>query len=125
MVGVIVTTAVAIFLGGIVTGVIAVIAVAVHREDRRYTLAVEAPDRMSRNARRLTGMARRDLDPEFLRGSPLGLSHMPRGPHLSRRRGQGHVLAHGVLAHGLTETVCQPSQPLGLLDPQESSLLSD
>jgi hypothetical protein len=67
MAGVIVTMAVAIFLGGIVTGVIAVIAVAVHREDRRYTLAVEAPDRMSRNARRLTGMARRDLDPEFLR----------------------------------------------------------
>jgi hypothetical protein len=67
MAGVIVTMAVAIFLGGIVTGVIAVIAVAVHREDRRYTLAVEAPDRMSRNARRLTGMARRDLDPESLR----------------------------------------------------------
>ena len=67
MAGVIVTMAVAIFLGGIVTGVIAVIAVAVHREDRRYTLAVEAPDRLSRNARRLTGMARRDLDTEFLR----------------------------------------------------------
>ncbi len=67
MAGVIVTMAVAIFLGGIVTGVIAVIAVAVRREDRRYTLAVEAPDRLSRNARRLTGMGRRDLDTEFLR----------------------------------------------------------
>jgi hypothetical protein len=67
MAGVIVTMAIAVFLGGIVTGVITVIAVAVHREDRRCTLAVEAPDRLSRNARRLTGMARRDLDPEFLR----------------------------------------------------------
>jgi hypothetical protein len=66
----VVAMGVAVFLGGIVTGVIAVIAVAIRREDRRYTLAVEAPDRLSRNARRLTGMARRDLDPEFLR--PMG-----------------------------------------------------
>ena len=48
-------------------GVIAVVAIAVRREDRRYTLAVEAPDRLSRNARRLTGVRRRDLDAEFLR----------------------------------------------------------
>ncbi len=32
--------------------VIAVLAIAVRREDRHYTLAVEAPDRLSRNARR-------------------------------------------------------------------------
>ena len=48
-------------------GVIAVVAIAVRREDRRYTLAVEAPDRLSRNTRRLTGVRRRDLDAEFLR----------------------------------------------------------
>lgn len=70
MADVVVTMAVVIFLGGIVTGVIAVIAIAVRREDRHYTLAIEAPDRLSRNARRLTGMARRDLDTEFLR--PVG-----------------------------------------------------
>jgi hypothetical protein len=63
----VVIAAAAVFVFGIVLGVIAVVAVAVRREDRRYTLAVEAPDRMSRNTRRLTGLARRDLDAEFLR----------------------------------------------------------
>lgn len=67
MAGVVVITAASVFLGGLVTGVIAVIAIAVRREDRRYTLAVEAPDRLSRSTRRLTGVGRRDLDPEFLR----------------------------------------------------------
>ena len=67
MAGVVVAIAVAVFLGGVVLGVIAVVAIAVHREDRRYTLAVDAPDRLSRNTRRLTGVGRRDLDPEFLR----------------------------------------------------------
>ena len=67
MAGGVVAIAIAVFLSGIVTGVIAVIAIAVRREDRRYTLAVEAPDRLSRNARRLTGVRRQDLDAEFLR----------------------------------------------------------
>jgi hypothetical protein len=67
MASVVVTIAVALFLGGMVTGVIAAVAIAVRREDRRYTLAGEAPDRLSRNARRLTGVGRRDLDAEFLR----------------------------------------------------------
>lgn len=66
MAGVVIAAA-AVFVFGIVLGVIVVVAVAVRREDRRYTLAVEAPDRMSRNTRRLTGLARRDLDAEFLR----------------------------------------------------------
>jgi hypothetical protein len=61
---------VALFLGGIVVGVFAVIAIAIRREDRRITLAVAAPDRMSGGARRLNGLARRDLDQEFLR--PVG-----------------------------------------------------
>jgi len=51
-------------------GVIVVVAIAVRREDRRYTLAVDAPDRLSRSTRRLTGVGRRDLDAEFLR--PVG-----------------------------------------------------
>ena len=66
MAGGVVAMAVAIFFGGLVIGVTVVIAIAVRREDRRYTLAVEAPDRLSRNTRRLTGVARRDLDTEFL-----------------------------------------------------------
>jgi hypothetical protein len=66
MAGVVIAAA-AVFVFGIVLGAIVVVAVAVRREDRRYTLAVEAPDRMSRNTRRLTGLARRDLDAEFLR----------------------------------------------------------
>ena len=51
-------------------GVIAVIAIAVRREDRRYTLAVAAPDRLSRSTRLLIGVRRRDLDAEFLH--PVG-----------------------------------------------------
>jgi hypothetical protein len=67
MAGAVAVVAVAVFLGGIVIGIIAVVAVAVRREDRRYTLAGEAPDRLSRNARRLTGVGQRNLDAEFLR----------------------------------------------------------
>ena len=70
MAGVVVAVAIAVFLGGIVVGIIAVVAVAVRREDRRYTLAGEAPGRLARGTRRLTGMRRRDLDAEFLR--PVG-----------------------------------------------------
>src|ERR1700722_5315361 len=66
----VVVIAVAVFIAGLVMGVIAVIAIAVRREDRRYTLAGDAPDRMSRTTRRLTGVGRRDLDAEFLR--PVG-----------------------------------------------------
>jgi hypothetical protein len=67
MAGVVIASAVSVFLGGLVTGVIVVIAIAVRREDRRYTLAVEAPDRLSRNTRLLIGVRRRDLDAEYLR----------------------------------------------------------
>jgi hypothetical protein len=67
MTGVVAVVAAAVFLGAVVLGVIAAVAIAVRREDRRYTLAGEAPDRLSRNARRLTGVGRRGLDAEFLR----------------------------------------------------------
>jgi hypothetical protein len=63
----VVVVAVAVFIAGLVMGVIVVIAIAVRREDRRYTLAVDSPDRLSRTARRWTGVGRRDLDTEFLR----------------------------------------------------------
>jgi hypothetical protein len=70
MAGVVIAVAAAVFLGGIAVGVIAVVAVAVRREDRRYTLASEAPGLLARSTRRLTGVSRRDLDTEFLR--PVG-----------------------------------------------------
>ena len=63
----VVVIAFAVFIAGLVMGVTAVIAIAVRREDRRYTLAGDAPDRLSRTSRRLTGVGRRDLDAEFLR----------------------------------------------------------
>lgn len=67
MAGVVVASAVSVFLGGLVIGVIVAIAIAVRREDRCYSLAGDAPDRLSGNTRRLTGVGRRDLDAEFLR----------------------------------------------------------
>lgn len=57
----IVAITVALFLGGIVTGVIVVVALAVRREDRRYSLVGEAPDRMSRSARMLNGVGHRGI----------------------------------------------------------------
>ena len=66
----VVVVAVPVFIAGVVMGIIAVVAIAVRREDRRYTLAVDAPDRLSRTTRRLTGVGRRDLDAEFIR--PVG-----------------------------------------------------
>jgi hypothetical protein len=70
MAGVVAVVIIALFLGGIVVGVIAAVAVSVRREDRRYSLGGDAPDRVSQSARWLNGVGRRDLDPEFLR--PFG-----------------------------------------------------
>jgi hypothetical protein len=65
MASLVVIVIIALFLSGVVIGVIAVLALAIRREDRRYSLADEAPDRLSRNARRLTGVGRRGVDAEF------------------------------------------------------------
>jgi hypothetical protein len=63
---------IALFLGGVVTGVIVVVALAVRREDRRYSILLgEAPDRLSKSARMLNGVGRRDLDAELLPGRDL------------------------------------------------------
>ena len=51
MAGVVVTIAISVFLGGVMVGVLAVMAIAIRREDRRHTLVGEAPDRLSRNTR--------------------------------------------------------------------------
>jgi hypothetical protein len=71
MAGFVVVVAAALFLAVLVG--LGVVAFAVRREDRRFTLVGDAPDMLSRSARRLNGVGRRDLepeDPEFLR--PMG-----------------------------------------------------
>jgi len=44
-----------VFLGGVTLGAIAMVAVAVRREDRRYSLSGAAPGAAARGARFLTG----------------------------------------------------------------------
>ena len=68
MAGVVVLVAASLFLAVLVG--LGVVAFAVRREDRRFTLVGDAPDMLSRSARRLNGVGRRDLDPEFIR--PVG-----------------------------------------------------
>jgi hypothetical protein len=70
MVGFVITLAIAVFVGGIMVGVLAAVSVAIRREDRHHTLAVEAPDRLSRNTRWMTGISRVGMGDEFLR--PVG-----------------------------------------------------
>jgi hypothetical protein len=69
MAGVVIAVTIALFLGGVVVGIIAVVALAVRREDRACSLVGDAPNRMSRSARRLNGLGRRDLNPEFFRSA--------------------------------------------------------
>jgi len=45
------------FLGGVMAGIVVIVAVASRREDREYSLTGDAPDATCRGARRLTGMA--------------------------------------------------------------------
>jgi hypothetical protein len=65
MAGVVAVVAIALFFGGVVVGVLGVVAREVRREDRWYTLADDAPNLMSRSARRLTGFGRRGLDAKY------------------------------------------------------------
>jgi len=44
-----------VFLGGVALGVVAMVAVAVRREDRHFSLSGAAPGAVARGARRLTG----------------------------------------------------------------------
>jgi hypothetical protein len=58
-----VTAVLALFLAGVVIGVVAVASLGVLREDRRYSLTGgDAPGRLARSARRLNGVGLRDLD---------------------------------------------------------------
>jgi hypothetical protein len=51
-----------LLLAGVGCGGIVLVSIAVRREDRRFTLAGDPPGPLSRGARRLTGISRRDYD---------------------------------------------------------------
>lgn len=52
-----------VFGTGMMVGIVAMIAMAVRREDRRYTLTGRAPDAAARGVRRLTAVGLRDIIP--------------------------------------------------------------
>jgi len=62
MTSAIIVAGIALFLGGIAIGVLAIVAREVRREDRLCSLPESAPSMMSRNARRMNGFGRRDLE---------------------------------------------------------------
>jgi hypothetical protein len=52
-----------VFGTGIMVGVIAMVSMAIRREDKRGSLTGEAPDVVARGARRLNGVGLRDVTP--------------------------------------------------------------
>jgi hypothetical protein len=52
-----------VFGTGMMVGIVAMIAMAVHREDRRYTLTGYPPDVSARGVRRLTHVGLRNIIP--------------------------------------------------------------
>jgi hypothetical protein len=52
-----------VFGTGTIVGIVVMIAMAVRREDRRYTLTGQPPDVAARGARRLAGVGLRDIIP--------------------------------------------------------------
>jgi hypothetical protein len=60
----VVVMAIGLSLGtGLVIGIIAIVALAVRREDRLYSLTRQAPGVAARGVRRLTGVGLRDVTP--------------------------------------------------------------
>ena len=57
---------------GLVIGIIAVVAMAVRREDRQYSLTRQAPGAAARGVRRLTGVGLRDVTPIVVRVQAAG-----------------------------------------------------
>ena len=57
---------------GLVIGIIAVVAMAVRREDRQYSLTRQAPGIAARGVRRLTGVGLRDVTPIMARVQAAG-----------------------------------------------------
>jgi hypothetical protein len=58
-------TLIALLLAVAASGVIVAVALAVRREDHRYSLTFDAPDRLSRTARRVNGVGLRVPDAEL------------------------------------------------------------
>lgn len=56
MAALIALVAVCLFVVGVVTGIIGLVAVAIRREDRNLTLTSEAPDNVTRAGRWLNGL---------------------------------------------------------------------
>jgi len=67
MAGFVVAVAFALFL--LVVVGLGVVSFAVRREERRFTLVGDAPDWLTRRARRLNGVGRREIDPRFFRSA--------------------------------------------------------
>ena len=57
---------------GLVIGIIAIVAMAVRREDRQYSLTGQAPGVAARGVRRLTGVGLRDVTPIVVRVQTAG-----------------------------------------------------
>jgi hypothetical protein len=55
---------------GLITGVFAMVAVAVRKEDRQYSLTRPASGVTARGVRRLTGVGMRDVTPSAVWGPP-------------------------------------------------------
>lgn len=58
---------------GLTIGVIAMVAMAVRREDRQYSLTRQAPGIAARGVRRLTGVGLRDVTPSTRERVPVGV----------------------------------------------------
>lgn len=56
MAALITLAALAVFAAGVTTGIIGVVTVAIHREEHHLTLTSQAPDHITRAARRLNGV---------------------------------------------------------------------
>ena len=69
----VVVMAIGLSLGtGLVIGIIAIVAMAVRREDRLYSLTRQAPGVAARGVRRLTGVGLRDVTPLVVRVQTAG-----------------------------------------------------
>jgi hypothetical protein len=69
----VVVVAIGLSLGtGLVIGIIAIVAMAVRREDRQFSLTRQAPGVAARGVRRLTGVGLRDVTPIVARVQPAG-----------------------------------------------------
>jgi len=69
----VIVIAVGLSLGtGLVIGIIAIVAMAVRREDRLYSLTRQAPGVAARGVRRLTGVGLRDVTPIVVRVQTAG-----------------------------------------------------